>query len=301
MILIRNDFTSPAMSLAAEEFVLENFVSGDYMMLWQSPPSVITGKFQNIYEEVAVGECLRRGVGVYRRNSGGGTVYHDGGNVNFTFYADRCDVCSEYTRFLFPVIRALCAMGIPAEEGMAYDIVIDGKKVSGNAQSVHKNRVMHHGTLLFDVDLGALSSLTGHARESIKSKSIKSRPSPVANMKTYLPGTSSAEFRRLLTDELKDIFCCNTEYAFTANEMEAIASLAERKYSSWEWNYGRSPYFELSDGEFTLESKGGEVLSSSLYPERLIGVRLMPKNIRDALTGYASDDEIDRINAALFG
>lgn len=295
MLSIKNDSHDPAFCLAAEEFLLENYTSGEFLMYWSGDRSIITGKFQNIYEEVSLLECQKNNIGVYRRNSGGGTVYHDLGNVNFSFFADRGESSPDYERFLTPVITALRHMGVPAEMGSSFDITVDGKKVSGNAQSVHKNRVMHHGTLLFDVDLAALSSLTGHAREKIKSKSIKSNPSPVCNIKPYLPGLTVSEF----TEKLKYALC-HEEISFTNEEKAEINRIADEKYRTWDWNFARSPAFELSCGNINLTVRKGVIESSSVYPEILIGLPMIPDAVFASLRQSAGENEAMTILKIIF-
>lgn len=164
MTLIKNPSHDPSFCLAAEQFILENLTSGDFLMLWRGERSVIVGKNQNVYGEVSILECEKHCTPIFRRNSGGGTVYHDLGNVNFSFFSDMGER-TDYARFLTPVVEFLRSLGVPAEMGEAFDITVNGKKVSGNAQSVYRGRVMHHGTLLFDADITVLSSLTSHARE----------------------------------------------------------------------------------------------------------------------------------------
>ncbi|MBP3292745.1 MAG: lipoate--protein ligase family protein, partial [Clostridia bacterium] len=204
MIYIPSTTTSAAENLAVEEYLLTRCTSGDFLMLWKSAPTVVIGKFQNAYGEVSVAETLRRGISLVRRNSGGGTVYHDEGNLNFTMIADRGENSPEYERFLTPVIAALRDLGIPAKMGDAFDITVDGYKVSGNAQSVVKNRVMHHGTLLFDADLTVLSEITGHASADVQSKAIQSNPSPVCNLRPYLKHDMDIA---VFTDYMKTALC----------------------------------------------------------------------------------------------
>lgn len=256
MIYVSNDSHIAAHSLAVEEYLLNNVTDGTILMLWKSAPTVVIGKFQNAFGEVGISELQRRGIPLVRRNSGGGTVYHDEGNLNFTFITDRGDDSPDYERFLAPVVRALQSLGIPAEIGNAFDITVDGKKVSGNAQSVVRGRVMHHGTLLFDSDLTALSALTGHARDDIQSKAIKSRPSPVCNLRPYLKNDMDTdEFTKYMTNALcgEDVTIRN----FTKEETGEIERLRDEKYLSWEWNFGRSPKFTKDCGTFSADVAGG--------------------------------------------
>ncbi|MGN1410481.1 MAG: biotin/lipoate A/B protein ligase family protein [Eubacteriales bacterium] len=295
MLSIKNDSHDPAFCLAAEEFLLENYTQGEFLMLWSGDKSVITGKFQNIYEEVSLLECQKNNIGIFRRNSGGGTVYHDLGNVNFSFFADKGENSPDYERFLTPIVHALCSIGIPAELGKSFDITVGGKKVSGNAQSVHKSRVMHHGTLLFDTDLGVLSSVTGHASAKITSKAIKSTPAPVCNMKPFAPELTTETF----AEEIKNALCSD-EISFTDEETAAINRIADEKYRTWEWNFGRSPAFDLKSSSISLSAKNGVILSSDIYSETLVGLRLIPDVIYDALRKSESEAEAEKIVREIF-
>lgn len=289
MTLIKNPSHDPSFCLAAEQFILENLTEGEYLMLWRGERSVIVGKNQNVYGEVSLLECEKHGTPIFRRNSGGGTVYHDLGNVNFSFFSDMGER-TDYARFLTPVVEFLRSLGVPAEMGESFDITVNGKKVSGNAQSVHRGRVMHHGTLLFDADITALSSLTSHAREKAVSKAVKSNPAPVGNISDFLPQAITVEeFEKKLGDALSD-----KVRSLTSDELRAIESLAEEKYRTWEWNCGRSPIFELHGEHITLSAKNGVVLSAGEGFESLIGCRLIPSEILSVLK-----EEYDRDTAEM--
>ena len=280
MIYIPSTTTSAAHSLAVEEFLLTHAASGEFLMLWKSAPTVVIGKFQNAYGEVSVGETLRRGIALVRRNSGGGTVYHDEGNLNFTMIADRGENSPEYERFLTPVIAALRDLGIPAKMGDVFDITVDGYKVSGNAQSVVKNRVMHHGTLLFDADLTVLSEITGHASADVQSKAIQSNPSPVCNLRPYLKHDMDIA---VFTDYMKTALCGeNAEIrTFTDEETAEIERLRDTKYAAWEWNFAKSPAFTKHCGTFSVDVRNGIITAvHGEHPvENLTGIRMIPEDL----------------------
>ena len=291
MIYIPSITTSAAENLAAEEFLLTHCTSGDFLMLWKSAPTVVVGKFQNAWGEVSVLETLRRNIALVRRNSGGGTVYHDEGNLNFTMIADRGENSPDYERFLTPVIAALNKLGIPAKMGDAFDITVDGFKVSGNAQSVVKNRVMHHGTLLFDADLSVLSQITGHASADVQSKAIQSNPSPVCNLRPYLKHDMDiAAFAEYLKTEL-----CgeNAEIRpFTAEETAEIDRLRDTKYDTWDWNFAKSPAFTKNCGTFSVFVKSGiitAVLDNDELAYKLTGVSMKPEDLYAAVPEDIAD------------
>ncbi len=285
MIYIPSTTTSAAENLAVEEYLLTRVTEGDFLMLWKSAPTVVIGKFQNAYGEVSVAETMRRGISLVRRNSGGGTVYHDEGNLNFTMIADRGENSPEYERFLTPVIAALRELGIPAKMGDAFDITVDGYKVSGNAQSVVKNRVMHHGTLLFDADLTVLSEITGHASTAVQSKAIRSNPSPVCNLRPYLKHDMDIA---AFTEYLKTALCGeHTDVrTFTDEETAEIARLHDTKYNTWEWNFAKSPAFTKDFGTFSVYVRSGivtAVLDNDELAYKLTGVRMTPEDLSAAV------------------
>lgn len=289
-----NDFRDPALSLAAEEFLLTERTSGEYLMLWVSDPSIIIGKFQNPLAELSVIEAEAAGVPVFRRNSGGGTVYHDGGNLNYTVIADRGESSPEYGRFLAPIIDFLASVGVRAEIRDKSALFVGDRKISGNAEAVVGDRVMHHGTLLIDTDLAVLERLTSRRREKIISRSIGSNPAPVGNLRKLLGNMTMSDFASALADSL----CDDTVY-FTPDEEAAIESLAQEKYRTWEWNYGKSPAFSISLRGFELTARHGVIESVSEYGNALLGARLIPDEIRRRLNsiGVPSDrtDEIIRL------
>lgn len=290
MIYIPSSSTSAAYNLAVEEFLLTRVTSGELLMLWKSAPTVVIGKFQNAFGEVSVGEIERRNIVLVRRNSGGGTVYHDEGNLNFTIIADRGENSPDYERFLLPVVDALQSLGITAAIGDAFDITVDGKKVSGNAQSVVKNRVMHHGTLLFDADLSVLSDVTGHARADVRSKAIPSHPSPVGNLRPYLKNDMDID---TFANLLKIALCGkNAEVrSFTEEELREIERLRDEKYGTWDWNYGKSPAFTKDCGTFSVDVKSGIVTAvhgNDGLAKILVGCRMNPTEIREV----AGDDVV---------
>ena len=295
MITLETHSHDPFYNQAFEEFVFQTFRGEDVFYLWQNAPAVVVGSYQNICREVHAARLHRRGIPVVRRMTGGGTVYHDLGNVNFSFFADKGENSPDYERFLTPIVSALCSLGIPAEIGKSFDITVGGKKVSGNAQSVHKCRVMHHGTLLFDTDIGVLSSVTGHAREKITSKAIKSTPAPVCNMKPFAPELTTETF----AEEIKNALCSG-EIRFTDEEIAEINRIADEKYRAWEWNFGRSPAFELKSGSISLSAKNGVILSSDVYSDTLVGLRLIPDVIYAALRKSENEAAAEKIVREIF-
>ena len=259
-VLIAAPSHDAAENLAAEEFLLTHYESGSFLMLWSNDPCVVIGKFQNPYEEVSLAACRDAGISVIRRNSGGGTVYHDRGNLNYTILTDRGEDFPDYERFLTPVVEMLRLYGVEAEISDTSAMTVNGRKFSGNAQSNRKNRIMHHGTLLFDADLDRLNRLTGHARGNIVSRAVKSQPSPVTNLRPLLKSVGCDWDYPVFAAEIANAFSPSGTHAFTEDELSGIRRLADLKYRSWEWNYGMSPAFRVEAEGISLTVERGMIV-----------------------------------------
>lgn len=243
MIYIETGSTKPFINLAFEEYFLRNLDLGDNIfMLWQNEPTIVVGRFQNTLEEVNQAYTNAHNIHLIRRITGGGAVYHDLGNLCFTFILhgitpDMVDV----PRFAQPVINALSQFGIPAEVTGRNDLTIDGKKFSGNAMALQKKRLLFHGTLLYDTDLTVLSEALRVAPDKIESKGVKSVRSRVTNIKAYAPTNLKIEEFK---EALKQSFYGedgHREYIPTEDDLAGIHELTEKKYQSWEWNFGNNP------------------------------------------------------------
>jgi lipoate-protein ligase A len=185
MLLIYNDKTNPYFNLAMEEYLLKNF-NEDLFILWRNESSVIVGKNQNTLSEINLEYIKENNIPVVRRQSGGGAVFHDLGNINFTFIANDNNSFSDFKRFTQPIIDLLKTLDINAEFSGRNDLLIDGKKFSGNAQYNYKNKVMHHGTLLFSSQIGDLSNALKVKPIKFEGKGIKSVKSRVTNISEHL-------------------------------------------------------------------------------------------------------------------
>lgn len=228
MISILSNTNSPSFNLAAEEYFLKNS-NEEVFIVYINSPCVVIGRNQNPFEEVNLSLLNQKGIEMYRRISGGGTVYHDLGNINYSFITNGLDYLNDYQYFVNKIIKPLNEIGIPVYFEEKSHIYLDGKKISGNAQTFYKNRVLHHGTLLFDVNIDNLEHFL-EPKEFINSKSIKSNRAKVANLIDYI-GYNSL------------IHSILPEYrSFTDDEITSIKEV-ESKYHNWEWNYGESPRF----------------------------------------------------------
>jgi len=235
--------TDPAFNLAAEEYIFDALPrTRDYCMLWQNDNAIIIGKHQNTLAEINPAFVEQHGIRVVRRLSGGGAVYHDMGNLNFTFIADAGDPQALDLRlFCQPVIQVLKKLGVHAEISGRDDMTIDGKKFSGNSQYIRDGRVMHHGTILFDSDLHIVSQALQVDPTKIQSKGIPSVRSRVTNVRPHLPqDVSLPEFRQQLLQEIARQ-SGGTPYTLTHEDLHAIEERKSRRYDRWDWNYGASP------------------------------------------------------------
>ncbi len=246
MIFITRPQTNPLFNIATEEYVLKHF-DEDVLMLWQSAPSVVVGKHQNLVAEVNLGYVRREGIPVIRRVSGGGTVYHDFGNLNYTLIRteNNRERLIDFKRFSTPVMEFLKTKGLSPQFEGKNNLVIDGKKFSGNSAHVFKNRVMHHGTLLFNTDLDKLDKVIRPSEAQVADKSVKSVRATVMNLSEVLPGFTFSRFRDELTAFMKKYHGIKTAYDFNQKDIDAINKLVNNKYSTVQWNYGYSPAYEF--------------------------------------------------------
>ncbi|MDR0494012.1 MAG: lipoate--protein ligase [Treponema sp.] len=239
---IESRSTDPRRNLALEQFVFDSLDrSHRYFMLWQNHDSVIVGKHQNTLAEIDAAFVEARNISVVRRLSGGGAVYHDLGNLNYTFVADAGNGGVNFAAFCLPVQEALVSFGVPAEISGRNDMAVMGKKFSGGAQYLRQGRVMHHGTILYDSDLDTLARALNAPNDKIESRSIQSAWSRVCNIRPYMKTDMPVgDFWAALKKYMFGAFDMR-EYVLSAEENDAVEKLKEQAYSQWSWNYGASP------------------------------------------------------------
>lgn len=249
MLFIDNQgITDPQINLAIEEYALKNLdINETYLLFYINRPSIIIGKNQNTIEEINTDYVESNGITVVRRLSGGGAVYHDLGNLNFSFITkDDGESFHNFQKFTEPVVAALKKLGVQAELSGRNDLIVEGRKISGNAQFSTRGRMFSHGTLMFDSEIDHVVSSLKVRKDKIESKGIKSIRSRVANISEFLEEKITIEqFRSLL---LKNIFGDVEEipeYKLTEEDWKKIHELSAERYQQWDWNYGRSPKFDL--------------------------------------------------------
>lgn len=302
MIYMETCSVDPAYNLAFEEYVLENFCTDSIVILWQNENTVVVGRNQNALQEINREYVEKNEITVVRRMTGGGTVYHDLGNLNYSFITDYNDEMS-MEAFCAPVCKALRKLGLNAESTGRNDITVDGKKVSGVAQRIYKNRILHHGCILFNTDTSVLSGALNADPDKFISKGVKSVSSRVANIQD------------LLTDKInmdKFKYCVKMELigegavmlGLPEAALQEVDELAEKKYRSWEWNYGKSPAYSFHnkkrfDGgtiEIFLDVADGMIREAAFFGDfmaqqdstpaciALKGVRFNREDVMKALT-----------------
>jgi lipoate-protein ligase A len=238
----------PRINLALEEYIVRNFEADeDYLLFYINQPSIIIGKHQNTIEEINAEYVKEKEIIVVRRISGGGAVYHDFGNLNFSFLTkyDSKKV-NNFIQFVQPIVDALQKIGVKAEMTGRNDIIAEGRKISGNAQFSTTKTMFSHGTLLFDSNIEDVVNALNVSGDKITSKGIKSVRSRVANITEFLEKPMNMqEFRQYLLNEIFKSYNEIPVYKLSKEQWQEVHELSKQKYQTWEWNYGRSPEFNI--------------------------------------------------------
>jgi lipoate-protein ligase A len=300
MFLIKSPVLyDPKINLAVEEFSVRNLsMDCEYLFIYQNAPAVIIGKNQNPYEEVNLSYIFRNEIELCRRISGGGAVYHDQGNINFCYITKNTrENFNQYQNFLNPVVKCLNGLGVNAQINKRNDLVIAGKKISGNAQFTSRQRLLSHGTLLFDTNPGTIKKSLQPASLVINSRSTKSIRSPVTNIADNLKVEMTPQtFLDAVKESIFNYFSFEGEIIFNKDQWTQILSLADEKYASWDWTWGRTPGFRLEvffngkkqpDAQFYIEN--GIIKNIDIWRENsitkglnsLVGIRYQRSEIEN--------------------
>ena len=244
MLCFISQQNDPYLNLAAEEYFLKS-TDEEVFMLYINNPSIVAGKHQNILSEINAAWAREHNIILARRLSGGGTVYHDQGNLNFSFITN-CPNLEEisYKRFTYPIVQALKSLGVNVEYSGKNDLLLNERKISGNAMHVFKKRVLCHGTLLFNTELKNLSIALKNSPEKYIDKAIKSVPSKVVNISDCLPKAMSMnDFTSIIFKETCKNLKSPTPYKLDESDKSEIERLSKEKFSTWDWIFGYSPKY----------------------------------------------------------
>ena len=311
VLYVETGSQDPAFNLAFEEYVLTNRREGTYLLLWQNDNTIVIGQNQNAEAEINRAFVEEHGIHVVRRTTGGGAVYHDLGNLNYSFITDLGNA-EQLTmeRFTRPIVEALKALGLDAEASGRNDILVEGRKVSGTAQRVARDRILHHGTLLFDADPSMVAGALNVDPEKFRSKSAKSVRSRIGNIRDFLKedmdlSTFWAYLKTALSGSGLE------QITLTPEELAEVQALKARKYDTWEWNFGRSPQYNMTNKrywsggclEVRADVAGGAITDIIFYGD-FLAVQGM-EDVAEALRGcpFRAEDfaaVLDRFDLSRF-
>ncbi len=307
MVYIESGSTNPFFNLALEQYIFDAMdPAKSYCMLWQNENTIVVGKHQNAREEINPDFVRETGARVVRRLSGGGAVYHDLGNLNFTFIADAKDGF-DFSGFCAPVVALLRSLGVPAELSGRNDMTIRGAKFSGNAQYIKRGRIMHHGTILFDSDLDIIARALRVKTEKIESKGVASVRARVTNVRPHLKEDMDIG---AFWERMKDYVLGERDYhpyALTEADRAAAQALRKEVYDTWEWNYGASPAYDIQKAarfpgcgrvEAHMNVREGRIADIAFFGDyfgaeddaalisKLVGLPVREDVLRGALEGF---------------
>jgi lipoate---protein ligase len=231
-------------NIASEEYILDNFAD-DVFLLYINAPSIIVGKHQNTLAEINTDYVHEHNIPVVRRLTGGGTVFHDLGNLNFSFIMNRgADEESGFAKYTAPVLDVLQDLGVDARLEGRNDLTIEGLKFSGNAKAVYRHKIQQHGTILFSAKIADLSAALNANPLKFRDKAVKSVSRRVTNVTEHLQNPLTlAEFIDLIRNKVLSLYPDAVEYSFSVEDCQSIETLVQSKYATWEWNYGLSPRY----------------------------------------------------------
>lgn len=318
MRYLKNPSTNPYYNMAFDEYCLESLpIDEPVFFLWQNKPAVIVGYNQEVNTEVNLDYLKEKGIDLVRRVTGGGAVYHDLENLNYTIVGRSEDLEHDYPEYAALMMKALQALGVPATLSGRNDILVDGKKVSGFAKRVCKNRLMVHGTLMYNVDVDVLTHVLNPSTTKLQSKGIASVRSRVTNLCNYLPELSDIQAFKNRLEEILSNNYSDAEYKLSETDLAHIQQLTDEKFATWEWNYGRSPkatlvhsarlacgtveiHLTLAENRIASCRFGGDFLGNlpaSDVEKALTGIPYEINEIRKCLSKLEISRYFDRVSA----
>ena len=318
MRYLKNPSTNPYYNMAFDEYCLESLpIDEPVFFLWQNKPAVIVGYNQEVNTEVNLDYLKEKGIDLVRRVTGGGAVYHDLENLNYTIVGRSEDLERDYPEYAALMMKALQALGVPATLSGRNDILVDGKKVSGFAKRVCKNRLMVHGTLMYNVDVDVLTHVLNPSTTKLQSKGIASVRSRVTNLCNYLPELSDIQAFKNRLEEILSNNYSDAEYKLSETDLANIQQLTDKKFATWEWNYGRSPkatlvhsarlacgtveiHLTLAENRIASCRFGGDFLGNlpaSDVEKALTGIPYEINEIRKCLSKLEISRYFDRVSA----
>ena len=318
MRYLKNPSTNPYYNMAFDEYCLESLpIDEPIFFLWQNRPAVIVGYNQEVNTEVNLDYLKEKGIDLVRRVTGGGAVYHDLENLNYTIVGRSEDLERDYPEYAALMMKALQALGVPATLSGRNDILVEGKKVSGFAKRVCKNRLMVHGTLMYNVNVDVLTHVLNPSTTKLQSKGIASVRSRVTNLCNYLPELSDIQAFKNRLEEILSNNYSDAEYKLSEADLANIQQLTDEKFATWEWNYGRSPkatlvhsarlacgtveiHLTLAENRIASCRFGGDFLGNlpaSDIEKALTGIPYEINEIRKCLSKLEISRYFDRVSA----
>jgi len=319
MLCISSPSNDPYFNLASEEYFLK-CKQEDIFLLYRNAPSIVVGKHQNTLAEINYSFVQEKGIIVARRISGGGTVFHDLGNLNFAFISCGKDgELVDYPKYTQPIIDAMGTMGLDVRMGKRHELLLGKKKISGTASHVFKRRVLHHGTLLFSSKMGDLSKALKVQAKKFSDRAVKSVPSQVTNIQDHLvEKIDLSDFQNRILAYIFKTTENAKEYHLNKQDLEDIQQLSDSKFSTWEWNFGYSPKYQFNknlvfksgtlalhmnvekgiikevnfEGEFMNTKdihKLEDVLVGTIHDPETLRIRLSGIKVTDYITGLENE------------
>jgi lipoate---protein ligase len=301
MLCIYHESTDPYFNVATDEYILKH-IEEDCFMLWRNDKAIIVGQYQNTLAEINYDYVKEQNIAVVRRISGGGAVYHDLGNINFSFTQQGKNASlSDFEKFTRPIVQVLQSLGADARFEGKNDLMIDGKKIAGNAAHIHKNKILHHGCLLFASQIRDVSEALRINPVKYTDRAIKSVPKRVTNISDQLKSlVSLEEFTQKLMAHVLATFPNARLYEFTEEDKKQIQKLRDEKYATHEWNFGKSPAYNYKKAvrttggllEMNLDVKNGMIEKAKIFGDFFSEIGIT--EVEDALINLPHEEEAIR-------